>query len=423
MVRWLIFVAVWVIAGCDNVLERYHQNPLQPAAPQPAEQARVSLSLLQPAITPSSSWKINVTALYHPVDMSEPGTTVTSSSYSNCRKPATVVWAPSFNLSPCTSTTIRSLEKQLKPEQVRIEKKNSLSIDFAQAVEEGGAHYLINKLFVSVVTCSQGCAEQSQEISLSCWDEELTSEIFSDLFRLYYFSPTSPLNATKCGLHKGDWVGWTTREAIMQRVRGHFGEAEGMISGELLDSFSVIPWPKGGWKRNATYLFDHSYSGCKKSRNDQTYDRADTVAKLDEKFGWKYASDVEILVFRRMNGEVCAIWLDSNVPNGEFVSRLRYFYEFEKGELVGVSTEEPNKVKRAWRYVKGQPYEYINRYDPDSVAGEETILYWQRDAATAWPERMDYSPDFEEFAQQAAYAKALVDVFGKIQNPPQPPGS
>ena len=73
MVRWLIFVVVWVIAGCDNVLERYHQNPLQPAAPQPAEQARVSLSLLQPAITPSSSWKINVTAgLYHPVDMSNP---------------------------------------------------------------------------------------------------------------------------------------------------------------------------------------------------------------------------------------------------------------------------------------------------------------------------------------------------------------
>ena len=36
-----------------------------------------------------------------------------------------------------------------------------------------------------------------------------------------------------------------------------------------------------------------------------------------------------------MNGEVCAIWLDSNVPNGEFVSRLRYFYEFEKGELAG----------------------------------------------------------------------------------------
>ena len=89
-----------------------------------------------------------------------------------------------------------------------------------------------------------------------------------------------------------------------------------------------------------------------------------------------------------------------------------------KKESWLAGTEEPNKVKRAWRYVKGSLTNILIGTIRIRWRVRETILYWQRDAATAWPGRMDYSPDFESSLSKQLMRKALVDAFGKIQNPP-----
>ena len=60
--------------------------------------------------------------------------------------------------------------------------------------------------------------------------------------------------------------------------------------------------------------------------------------------------------------------------------------------------------------------EYIHKQDPDSVAGQENILYWHRLAAQEWPALMDYAPDLDEFAAQQAFAQHLLALFKAEKN-------
>jgi hypothetical protein len=62
--------------------------------------------------------------------------------------------------------------------------------------------------------------------------------------------------------------------------------------------------------------------------------------------------------------------------------------------------------------------EYIQRENHTSVAGSDDVLYWHKIAAQYWPKQMDYKPDFKAFAQQQAFAQALIQRY-----PPQVPKS
>ncbi len=411
-------VALLGVVACGNPLDNAPSQRLQSAASLPQGHDRVILQLLVPAITATTQWRLRVIALYAPLDTSEPGATVTTSSYANCRQPATVVWVPSLNLTPCERTLTRSHEVTLANRQLRVAGEQGFSIDFTQQVVDSDARFGIDKLFVELAPCESVCDVIRQEVDITCWDEERTDEIFSNQFHIAYLRNADPAQAKTCGLMKGDWAGWVTRDVIMQRVRGHYGEADEMISDDLLDDFPVVPKREHGWWPNRFYQYDTFQSFCKPENNVGGYDRARTVARLSKDMGWPHDENVEIYVYRLESGELCALWLESYAGEGNYTSGTRIDYEFDRGRLMQIRTDEPNDLQRRWRYLEGQPYEYLRKQDTDSVSGGEDILYWHRDAATEWPERMDYTPDFKEFAEQARVAEALAKAYGTLKNAP-----
>jgi len=93
---------------------------------------------------------------------------------------------------------------------------------------------------------------------------------------------------------------------------------------------------------------------------------------------------------------------------------VRIVYVFIDGHLRQVVTDEPKDLRRTWRWVDDQPMEYIQRENHTSVAGSDDVLYWHKIAAQYWPKQMDYKPDFKAFAQQQAFAQALIQRY-----PPQ----
>lgn len=420
--KFLLYVVALVgVVACGNPLNDYPSQRLQAVAPSPQGHDRITLQLLAPAATVTTQWRLRVIALYTPLDYSEPGATVTTSSYANCRQPATVVWAPNLHLTPCERTLTRSHEVKLANHQLRAAGEQSFSIDFPLHVEDSDAHFGIDKLFVELATCESECGVIGQEVDITCWDEERTDEIYSDQFHVTYQRNTDPAQKKHCGLMKGDWSGWVTRDVIMQRVHGRFGESDQMISGNLLDDFPIVPRRDNGWWSNRFYRYDTFQSFCKPPNNLGGYDRARTVTRLDKTLGWPQDENVEIYVYRLESGELCAIWLESVAEEGSYTSGTRMDYEFDRGRLMQIRTDEPNDLKRRWRYLDGQPYEYLRKQDTDSVYGGENILYWHRDAANEWPERMDYTPDFKEFAEQARIAEGLKKAFGGLREQNVPP--
>lgn len=126
---------------------------------------------------------------------------------------------------------------------------------------------------------------------------------------------------------------------------------------------------------------------------------------------------VEMLIYRMASGELCEIVIDGTAQLGDITPYVRYTYLFKQGQLALLKTEEADDTERWLRFENGEPLEYLRKHDPDSVAGGEDVVYWHRDAAREWPERMDFTPDWNEFKQAFSNAQALTEQYVKALPP------
>ncbi|MHA6492131.1 hypothetical protein ACX0MV_02635 [Pseudomonas borbori] len=400
------------LTACDPIETT---SAIQPSATQSGDASRISVQMLKPGGAPAEQWQASVVASYRPLEQGAEGTTVTTTSRDNCPRSTGVVFVPLPSFGKCTRTFDRTVDLDLPARQISWADAQTINLDVQPVIEDGGAQYRVDALHLQLKPCEGDCEELSLTLDLSCYAGERTDEIISQSLRLSYSNGSQVhADATACGLKKGDWYGWAGRDAIMARIRGHFGEAEGGISNDLLDTFTAFPTQDNRWIWNPTANLGSFSDFC--PAGDGGYANTDYQGQLSAEQGWPYGPDAEVRVFSKNNGEVCAIWLENNHPHPEgYVTRVRYFVEFANGQLVQLHTEEPDNLQRTWRYVDGQAMEYISRQDPDSVAGEDNVNYWHRLAAEAWPARMDYTPDLQEFAAQQAFAKVLLERF-----PPAP---
>jgi hypothetical protein len=239
---------------------------------------------------------------------------------------------------------------------------------------------------------------------------EAADEIFTGDLALHFLERKQQgADSKTCAIRNGNYAGWHDRETVMKRMRSRFSEEDGNISRDLLSSFAVIPRRDGGWIQNRTFRWDDGSDRCEAAGSG--YDIVDAKEKLGPQFGWPYDSDVEIRVHRRQDGKVCDIWLNGEVPSGNLVVRVGYFYEFDMNGFVQLRTKDPNDVRRRYAYIDGAPYEYVREQDYYRAGGAE-IEYWHRDAVREWPERFDFTPKQEEFAAYSCAAQALLKQFG-----------
>ncbi|HLD68114.1 MAG TPA: hypothetical protein VJA19_19010 [Pseudomonas sp.] len=381
------------------------------------EKARVAVQLLEPTEVPVERWRASVVASYRPLEPGAPGTQVTTKSRGNCQPNTGVVFIPLPSFERCKRSFDRTVEVRLPARQISLVGERSLNLDFDPLIEDGGARYLISDLYLELQPCEAECETIQLKVDLSCYAEERENEIIADRLQITYGngSGIDPA-AAECGLKRGDWPGWTSRAFIQSRIRGHFGEDVGFVSSDLLDSFTAIPTQANGWLWNPTARMGTFQDFCTLAPGENTYKNTVFKAQLSAEQGWSYAPDVEVMVYSTPAGKICAIWLDGTQPHEGYESRVRYFYEFADGHLVQVRTDEPENLERTWRFVGDQPMEYIHKQDPDSVAGQENILYWHRLAAQEWPALMDYAPDLDEFAAQQAFAQHLLALFKAEKN-------
>ncbi len=378
----------------------------QPVAP---ENHRITLRTLDPNAAPVSQWRVKVRVGYNPLVEGSPNTTETTTSRSNCGV------KPRFDILPrferCTSTRNRVVSSVLPAEQMRAVDAHTLNLDFAPVVEDGGGTFGIYEISMEYIECAKGCELRTVDFSLACWADGVErGEILAQGIVMSY-SQGSRANpgVAECGLQKASNVPWASREEVMKRVRGHFGEEERTFSRDLLNAYAAVPTRENGWQWNPAQKARLHNDTCQLAPGE-TYLTSDSRVSLPVSAVWPYRNEVEVRVTRKPNGEVCSVWLSGS--DDELY--LRYFYTFENGQLITVSIDgEPDDVSREWRWVNGEPWEYTRRQMPDAIVGHDAILYWHKGAAEQWPERMDYSPDFEEFAGLKGFAGELVDRFGK----------
>ncbi len=380
---------------------------LHAATPVAPENHRITLRTLDPNAVPVGQWRLKVWVSYAPLERGAPNTTETTTSSDNCKSSG--AFNSGWTLRRCTRTYDRSVSRTLPAAQMRAADARTLNLDFPPVVEDKGGVFGIEDVVLEYTTCAKGCAMERLDVRLSCWDEQVEAgEVLAEgmVFSYSRGAKANPATA-QCGLHVGDETTWANQATVMQRVRGHFGDDQQMFSDHMLNIFTAIPTRDHSWQWNPA-RGDHT-TLCRLPDN-QHYLSRDLVATLPVSLGWPYRHEVEIRVTSKPDGEVCTIWLSGTDDE----TYLRYFYTFDNGQLVMVSTDdEPDDVKREWRWANGEPWEYTRRQMPDSVAGHDAILYWHKVAAEQWPKQMDYSPDFKEFAGLKEFAGELVERFGK----------
>ncbi len=379
------------------------------ARPLAVEQHRVSVQVLDPAAAPVGHWQVKLHASYRPLVDGAPNTTETTTSRANCPPPPrySLSILPSFER--CTRTRERVVELKLPAAQIVAAEPKTLNLDFAPIIEDNGGTFRIDALVLDYMTCAKGCESTSLEIRLSCYADDVEpGEVLTDGLLLNYSrGAKAAAEVSACGLKAGNATYWASRDTVLARVRGHFGDDQQMVSNELLDAFTAIPGSDHRWQWNPAQgrgKFDESCS----LPGNQSFVNSRYMANLPVAVGWPYRHTAEVYVASKPNGEVCSIWLTGTDDE----MYLRYFYNFADGQLVNVSTrDEPDSISREWRWVNGQPWQYTHRQMPDSVAGHDTILYWHKTAAEQWPKRMDYTPDFKEFAALDELARQLLSQF------------
>ncbi len=372
-----------------------------------AENHRVSLKVLAPDAPPVGTWRVKVNATYRPLVDGSPNTTETTTSRANCVSPSRFGTLPSFKR--CTRTLNRTVWLKLPPSQVMAAGPRTLELDFAPVIEDQGGTFRIDDLSLEYMTCAKGCEEQRMDIRLSCFaDDTERGEILSNgLLLTYSRGARAAPEVADCGLKVGDEISWANRKTVLERVRGHFGDDQQMVSDELLDMFSAIPAPDGSWSWNPATRLDSLSQHCPLP-DGQGYENSRYLATLPVSMGWPYRHEAEVYVTSKPNGEVCTIWLTGTDDE----MYLRYFYTYQAGELVKVATSgEPDDVSREWRWAGGEPWAYTRRQMPDSVAGHDAILYWHKTAAQLWPKRMDHAPDFAEFSALGDLSRQLRERF------------
>lgn len=377
------------------------------AQPLGAENHRISVQVLDPAAVPVSQWQVKVQATYSPLTEGAPNTTETTTTRANCAQPSRFGGSLLPSFKRCTRTSDRTVEQALTGTQIFAPDAHTLNLDFAPVIEDHGGAFKVDEVYVDYMTCAKGCEPRRLEIHLTCYDAE-AGEVLSDGLLLTYSrgNKANP-QVAQCGLHAGDEINWANRDTVMGRVRGHFGDAQQMVSNELLDVFSAIPGANHQWLWNPARGSGKFGDYCTLPDN-QSYVNSLYTATLPATVGWPYQHEVEVRVYSKPDGTVCNIWLTGSGDE----TYLRYFYDFVDGKLMRVYTSgEPKDVTHVWRWVNGQPWEFTRRQVPDSVAGHDTILYWHKTAAEQWPKRMDYKPDVKEFAALSNFAQQLLSRF------------
>ena len=412
MLRWLgAGVLMMVVAACDLAV-------LPAAAPSSAAELaadhhRISITPIA-AGTSVGKWRLKVYAIYSPLVDGAPGTTHTSTSYANCSQSSGVVFVP--KLLPCERTFVTNLERTLPARQIRVSGEG-LAIDFAPVVEEGGNSYRIRDLYLDYRRCGGDCPEQRLELDLRCYRGEASDEVVADdLLLRYQRGANAAAEAVDCGLTKGGWPGWYERDTVLPLIRGQFGEDDYHLTISLLDSYTAIPTKAGGWLANPLFGQNNVQDSCPLVEGDNGgYQRVDLRWTLTEAEGWPFDPDVEVIGVWRPGGGLCSISLDGYQSAGEYQYSVSHIYEYVDGQLLLVHKDEPANIERRWRFIGGQPFEYLFRRDNPSDAGEREVRYWHRTAAEQWPERMGDQLDLAEFANQQRIAAVLAERIAPLR--------
>jgi hypothetical protein len=384
---------------------------LQAPAAQPPQRDRIEMTLINPAGTDAAHWHVRARATYNPASFDQPGATVTTRSYANCRQDSSKLPVPTIDILPCKGMATNTQWIDLNPAQVRRLGSRGLTLDFDRRMQVDGGDYIVSEMSVDIAGCDIGCPSLPQTLRIICREDDSTGEQANEIFTTQFalrFVQRAPAGGDRrtCTFQKGDYPGWHDRGIVMERIHSRFGWPDERVKHSLLSSFAVVPRRDGGWMPNRTFGWEDGPGLC-----DAPYDRVDAKQKLGPQLGWPSGSEAEIIVFRRKNGEVCSIWLDGDIRPNDPDARVRRFFEFARGKFVQLRTDEPDSVKRRLAFVDGQPYEYV--YQPNiPYDSDKTIFYWHRDAAREWPERLTEAPDMQEFEAAAQAAAALLKEFG-----------
>lgn len=379
---------------------------------QSADNLRFNIDMLRPGVAPVEQWHVTATAVYRPLNPSAPGASETTRSRSNCHRSSGTVFIPLPNFEKCVSTHDVPIESRVPSQHISVNDAHSINIDMPGLIDKKTAGlYRLEFFRLELKPCAADCETQSLQIPLDCYavDENQAQEMIVGEMRLAFLhEPDRKPETTECGLAKSSFVGGD-RDAIKARIRGHFGESEHMLISNLLDSFSAIPTPDNRWVWNPTAHLRDFQDFCPLPHDFRGgYDRADYSAVVGPKEGWPEGSTVQVYVYGKPGGELCSIELDGNVAYKGMSPRKRVDYGFVNGNLIQVNVDDGSvNVKSTWRWVDGQPMEYIHRRTLGSVAGDEDVLYWHKLAAQQWPALMDYHPDMRQFATLQTRAAEL----------------
>jgi len=398
----VMFSLLCGLAGCEAAP---HQN-LTATTPQNPALSRLLMTNLDG--TRVQDWQVYAVAIYRPTGERTEDNTETSTSYGNCNSGRFNV-----NVLPCTRTFDKALEKYLPKEQLSYNPQGQLAVDFSFDAVAGKSNYFLDEVYLNIKRCKD-CTETFFSVNMSCYAEDITPENLQQkmIVHLNHGSAVSK-HAKNCGLKKESHVANFTRDTVMRVIKGHFSEQDHIPSFELLNTYFAIPTKQGGWIANKSHVGEFMADYCPLPMNTTGYNRTDLTPELDQKVGWPYLPKVEMLVYRMESGELCEIVIDGTAQLGDITPYVRYTYLFKQGQLALLKTEEADDTERWLRYENGEPLEYLRKHDPDSVAGGEDVVYWHRDAAKEWPERMDFTPDWNEFTQAIAHAQALTEQYVK----------
>ncbi len=406
---WIMCWLLLLLTGCESALDGHYEH-LNATTELKPTLSRLTLDALE--TTNLSDWKVSVVALYQPVGERTEHNTETTTSYGNCTQRYNI------NIFPCTRTFDKALEKYLPKEQITINGQQ-LVVDVSFDEKNGESAYFLSDVYLKIVKCA-GCVAEHFNVDLACYASDIAPEILQNKMVLHLSHGTQvSKNAQQCGLQNQTYVGHFTRETVLKVIKGHFSEQDFISSYELLNAYFAIPTKKGGWIINKSHVGEFMGDYCPLPNNSTGYDRTDIQPEIGPSVGWKYLPKVEMYIYRMANGDLCEITIDGLGESDGYTPYVRYTYLFKHGQLALLKTEEVDYTERWLRFENGEPLEYLSKHDPDSVAGGEDVLYWHRDAAKEWPERMDYTPDWNEFKHAQKNANALIAQY--VANLPKLP--